>query len=222
MRARIALAAFGSVVSTIAIAQRSPDIAQISAPVPTVVVQEVTGDKTTGATQVSPRSDTEHAPSQLTPTGDGRRGTTQVASGKRNVQAPSPLSRPADGRIAAVDRVSGTDRCDPAAPKRKASTDCSWVIEARSTEFARPALTELSPEQKLLLEQQITQGGEGVVDATRRLARSGNVDSSPEAAAIATVVLGGQQPAEKPKKEEPAPDAALQAVINFLQTTPQQ
>lgn len=219
MRDRIALALIGSVISTIAVAQRSPDVEQISASRPTVAIPEIKTGRSTGAAQLSPPRDAVPAPAQLSSKADLKRQTTQVATGHRDVRPPSPLSSPADGRLAAVDLVAGTDQCDPAASKKKRPVDCNRVIETRAVEFARPAPTELSPEQKLLLEQQINQAGEGVVDATRRLARSGSADNSSEAAAIATVVLGTQQPPQKPKDEDqPANDATLQAVINSLLT----
>lgn len=95
------------------------------------------------------------------------------------------------------------------------------MIESRADDYSRPSPTQLSPEQKLMLNQQLQAAGDDVAGATRRLASSGETDNSIESLGIAAIVLGQDQPQQKPVKvEEPAADPAVQAVLQILSSIP--
>ena len=141
---------------------------------------------------------------------------TQLYKGGRTAQPSQPLSRPSDGRTAAVDRVGGKDRCDPAsdrAPRDK----CAEVIENRSAEFARKEPQPLSPEQRIIAEQQSRERALTVDSAARRLAVSGEDADSIEAQGVASVVL--RRPPEETRnkpKDQPLAADQLQAIVNAI------
>ncbi len=173
--------------------------------------------------QLSVRADGVPAQSQLTPVGQSGRQTSQVSTAPRNAQPPHPLSRPEEGRTAAVARVEGKDRCDPANAQDKKSIECRHVIETRSAEFARPGPTELSPEQKLLIVQQLLAAEGGLTSAARRLANSGDTENDVAAMGVASVVLTQNKPEKTKQPEEGGQtDAAIQAIISVLTTQPPQ
>ena len=127
-----------------------------------------------------------------------------------------------EGRTAAIERVEGADRCDPAVAKEKQSDECKKVIESRADEYARRERPELSPEQRLLIDQRWGRGAADVAEATRRLATSGEPDESSESFGIASIVLQQSQPAQEPEKkaEDSADNAAVQAIIQLVTQTP--
>ena len=208
-----------------AIAQPAPDIPQVSEQSKSVAADEATPAPTTEAPQqISSRTDDSTAQTQLTSARASRPEASQLSSAVRTVQPPPALSRPSDGRTAAIERVEGKDRCDPAIPAAKQTEDCKKVLESRADDYARPAPQELSPEQRLLLDQQLQGAGEPLADATHRLATSGVTDNSTDSMGIAAIVLkqGETQPSDKDKKEDPATQAAVQAIVQFVtQTAPQ-
>ena len=187
--------------------------------------EEATPALTTEAPQqISSKSDNSTSETQLTSAHASRPEANQLSSAARTVQPPPPLSRPSDGRTAAVERLEGKDRCDAAIPADKQTDECKKVLETRADDYARPAPQELSPEQRLLLDQQLQGAGEPLADATHRLATSGVSDSSTESMGIAAIVLkqGATQPADKDKQEDPATQAAVQAIVDFVTQTPPQ
>jgi len=200
----------------------SPNIPQVSGTDNSVSVEPVAQARGGGATtQLSNQSDSMAAEAQLTTVKSSSGQPTQLTHGPKSAQPPQALSRVAEGRTGAIERVEGSDRCDPKLPKEKNPTDCSRVIESRADDYDRPAPTQLSPEQRLLLDQQLQTAGDDVADATRRLASSGHSDNSIESLGIASIVLGQDQPPQKPVKEEdPATDAATQAVLQILSSLP--
>ena len=190
---RIAALLLASALASAATAQSAVDPGQISGPAtPAIVPGPVVDDRATQAAQIS-----NNAPS---------------------AQPPQPLSQPAEGRTSNVEAVAGKDRCDPAVPKEKRSAECRKVIETRAGEYSRPDPTALSPEQKLLLTQEIQGAGDDVANATRRLAVSGEPDNSTEAG-IASIVLEQAKPPPKKEEQDPA-DAAAEAVMNYLSQIP--
>jgi hypothetical protein len=174
--------------------------------------------------QLSAGEESTPGQSQLTSVDQSGNQTSQVSTAPRNAQPPHPLSTPDEGRTAAVARVGGKDRCDPANAEDKKRAECKHVIETRSAEFARPSPGELSPEQKLLMDQRWVVGEDNLSSATRRLANSGDPDNSIESMAIASVVLNQNQADEAKKKPEqdPQTDAAIQAIISVLTVPPPQ
>jgi hypothetical protein len=169
--------------------------------------------------QLSTTDDSGPAQTQLTNRRSSRDEPAQLSTGPRTAQGPQELSRPAEGRTAAIERVEGADRCDAAMPKDERSDECKRVIESRAEDYSRAPPTQLSPEQRLLRDQQLETVGNDLTEASRRLASSGTDDNSIESQAIASIVLGqGQEPREQQpaKEEDPATAAAAQAVLQML------
>lgn len=217
----VALAAASGAAS----AQISPNIPQVSAGGASVAVEPIVSLPSSEATsQLSDPRDSAAPEAQLTPVRSSHDQPAQLSKGPRSAQGPQALSQPAEGRTGVIDRVEGTDRCDAARSRKDHPAECSRVIETRADDYSRPAPTRLSPEQKLLLDQQLQAVDNDLADATRRLARSGEDDSSIESQAIASIVLGQGQPEPTPTKpvEDPAVDAATQAVLQILSITPPQ
>lgn len=157
--------------------------------------------------QLATGSESSPATSQVTPERRSAPPPDQLSTGGKTAQPPQPLSRPAEGRQAAVERVEGADRCDPAEPMRPRSR-CAKVIENRSAEFARPDPNALSPEQRLLLEQEVKEEALNTDDGARRLATTGEADESLVAMGVAAVVLRSNE--EAPAKA-PADENAIKA-----------
>lgn len=170
--------------------------------------------------QLSGAEDSRPHQRQLTTVGESDERTAQVSSGPRNAQAPDPLSTPEQGRTAAIAAVEGKDRCDPANAADKKLPECKHVIETRSAEFTRASPTELSPEQKLLIDQQMLARESGLSTVTRRLASSGDPNSI-EGMGVASVVLTQNRPEEPKKPDHDAQtDAAIQAIVTVLGIQP--
>jgi hypothetical protein len=146
----------------------------------------------------------------------------QLSSGGKTAQQPQPLSEPAEGRQSAVERVAGADRCDPAEPRRP-RTRCANVIENRSSEFARPDPNALSPEQRLLLEQEVREGALTAEDGARHLAATGEADASLAAMGVAATVLRSKDeaPAKKQAEDDVAKAAEIVGAIINQPLTPQ-
>ena len=151
--------------------------------------------------QLATGSESFPATPQVTPERRSAPPPDQLSTGGKTAQPPQPLSRPAEGRQAEVERVDGADRCDPAEPMRPRSR-CAKVIENRSAEFARPDPNALSPEQRLLLEQEVREGALNAEIGARRLATTGQTDESLAAMGVAATVLGPTEDAQQPKQPE--------------------
>lgn len=151
----------------------------------------------------------ESSPTAVQVTSEHRAATPpdQLSKDGKTAQQPQPLSEPSEGRRSAVDRVAGADRCDPAEPMRP-RVRCAMVIENRSSEFARPDPNALSPEQRLLLEQEVKEEALNTDDGARRLATTGEADESLVAMGVAAVVLRSNE--EAPAKA-PADENAIKA-----------
>ena len=217
-----------------AIAQPAPDVPPAADRSELVDVGTPAAPRTTDApTQISTNAESSPAEAQLTNARASHQDTRQLSTAPRSAQAPEALSRPSEGRTAAIERVEGADRCDPAVAKEKQSNECKKVIESRADEYARRERPELSPEQRLLIDQRWGRGaataGPGrafppadVAEATRRLATSGEPDESSESFGIASIVLQQSQPAQEPEKkaEDPADNAAVQAIIQLVTQAP--
>ena len=102
---------------------------------------------------------------------------------------------------------------------------CANIIENRSSEFARPDPNALSPEQRLLLEQEVREGALNAEKGARRLAATGQADESLSAMGVAATVLrpGEEVQQPKPPEDDVAKAAAdiVGAIIN-QPLTPQQ
>ena len=211
--------------AAVAAAQPVTQIPQISAERPSVAVTPVpSANSAEPPAQVSNDSRNPVAETQLTNGQASHQQPTQLSNGRPSAQPPQALSRPADGRTAAVEHVDGHDRCDPADSKAGQAEACKHVIETRAEDYTRPHPTELTPEQRLLLDQELEYGGDDVADATRRLAKSGEMDSSTESMGIAAIVLrqSAPPPKEPEKPQDPATDAAVQAIVQLIMQSPPQ
>ena len=215
--------------SSAATAAQSPDpsIDQISGGSPSVELglnRPEDARSTAAPEQLVSGSESTPAAPQLTPERRSARPPEQLSAGGKTAQPSQPLSKPADGRQSTVERVAGADQCDPADPKRSRAK-CATVIENRASEFARSNPNELSPEQRLLLEQELREGALNEQRAARRLATTGRAgDSSLEAMGIATVALRPTEEApQKPEENEDVARAAeiVGAILNAPVTPPQ-
>lgn len=154
------------------------------------------------AAQVATVKEANAPQPQITRERRGTGGAPQLAQGPRSATAPASAATRADGRRADVVRLGGSDRCDPQAGARNA--DCQRVIETRSAEYSAPRTPTLSPEQRLLLDQERSET-RGVRAAARRVARNEVNPDALDTQALAAISLA--QSAEPPAK--PADPAAL-------------
>lgn len=158
---------------------------------------------------------------QLSTVGERQR-SPQLYRGGRTAQPSAPLSTPAEGRNTAVSAVQGDDRCDPQlAAQAPLPEQCSRVIETRSAEFAPPAPTPLSPEQRILIENQAQ--AEASAGAIRRLSTRADANAFSDQALASTVLDAAQDAPPATPEAEPAMDAATAAIIEAIarQGTPQ-
>lgn len=168
--------------------------------------------------QLASGAESGPATTQINPEGRSAPATDQLSRIGKTAQAPQPLSAPSEGRKSTVERVAGEDRCDPAAPKQPRSK-CAKVIENRSAEFARPDPRTLSPEQRLLLEQEVREAGLDPVTGARRLAATGEAESL-AAMGVAAVVLRDDEVPKKSKADEDPAKAAAEIVGAILNQPP--
>ena len=146
-------------------------------------------------------------------------GSQQLTKGARTAQPSQALSTPGEGRTGAVDRVAGDDRCDPAAQAKSRPANCVAVIETRAAEFSPRAATPLSPEQRIIMDQQLRERSIGMASAVRRLANNGEDAQSANAQGLASVVL--RKPVD-PKRDQPTDPAAaatsgqILAIVNAI------
>lgn len=225
MRARLAFLALSFAPFVGAQAQDVTAIPQIMSAAPgDTAPEQIQQQQRLGETQsqLSGAADSRLHQRQLTTVGESDERTAQVSSGPRNAQAPDPLSTPEQGRTAAIAAVEGKDRCDPANAADKKLPECKHVIETRSAEFTRASPTELSPEQKLLIDQQMLARESDLLTVTRRLASSGDPNSI-QGMGVASVVLTQNRPEEPKKPDHDAQtDAAIQAIVTVLGIQPPQ
>jgi hypothetical protein len=212
--------------ATAAVAQAvDPTIDQITNSSPSVELGMNAPEEprsTTLPAQLAKGSDSAPAAAQVT---KDRRPVPpeQLSTGGKTAQPSQPLSKPADGRQSAVERIAGADQCDPADPKRSRAK-CATVIENRASEFARSNSNELSPEQRLLLEQEVREGALNAQGAARRLAVTGRADTSLEAMGVAATAI---RPTEESRQEPNASDdiakaaEVVGAILNTTLTPPQ-
>jgi hypothetical protein len=193
-----------------------PDMPQISrtrAPLPQSPAVPRTGE---APPQLTAEKLGSPEPTQLTAGPRTGASSPQLSTGAPTAQPSPPLSSTRDGRTAAVDRLKGEDRCDPRAQTRENAAKCAAVIENRAEAFKGQEPVELSPEQKIILEQ-LAQEKKDLDTAARRLAASGNDADSIEAQGVAFIVLRPpareeEKPEDKPSQDEAA--AAVNAILN--------
>jgi hypothetical protein len=173
--------------------------------------------------QLSSDADRVSPTRQLTDADRDAKAPVQLYEGGPTAQPPQALSQRSEGRTGSVTPVEGDDACDAAeADTPEKAKLCRRVIETRAAEFRRPDPTQLSPEQRLLIQQRLREGST-TASATRRLVSDGDADSM-EGLAVASIVLGSPQSREErpvDPAEEAAADAAAALVTAIIgQTSP--
>jgi hypothetical protein len=209
-------------VAGAASAQALQDVTQVSAESRSVDVgaqlsQPLTNARMQADMEVKPQLDA----GQPSSVDRSAQAPSQLSARTRNTQPPPPLSHPSDGRIVAIDRVEGSDRCDPAAAAPRKAPECKKILETRAGEYAHVRPPELTPEQRLLIDEEVRASDTTVADASRRLAMTGEADDSPASLAIASIVLAAPASPPQPKKDEdPTANAAVDAVIQLVTQAP--
>lgn len=220
-----ALVAAAAVQAGPVVAQQAPDVMQLTPAILSAEVESPAPQHSSEApSQISANSDSTPGETQLTSKHASRQEPKQLSADPRDAKGAPAISKPSDGRTAAVELVNGDDRCDPAVPAARQPEACKKVIETRADDYTRPSPTELSPEQKLLIDQQLREQTDGVTEAAQKLAKSGEADDSTESMGIAAIVLrqSAPPPEEPDKQKDPATDAAAQAVIQAITQLPPQ
>lgn len=164
--------------------------------------------------QLSTAGESVPPPTQLTDAEDGAAAPAQLYEGGPTALPPQALSQRSEGRTGAMAPVEGEDICDPADASEGKAEVCKRVIETRSAEFVRPDPTQLSPEQRLLVQQRLREGST-TNTATRRLASEGDADTL-EGLAVASVVLGTTAPSREERPVDPAKEAAADAAAALV------
>ena len=204
--------------------QQPPSGADRSSSAQIVQTEQSKRDPTGTTLQAGARETRPTPVNQLSTVGERQR-SPQLYRGGRTAQPSAPLSTPAEGRNTAVSAVQGDDRCDPQlAAQAPLPAQCSRVIETRSAEFAPPAPTPLSPEQRILIENQAQ--AEASAGAIRRLSTRGDANAFSDQALASTVLDSAQAAPPATSETEPASetmDAAMAAIIEAIarQGTPQ-
>lgn len=188
---------------------------QVSAGIPIVSVAASPPSGEAPA-QLSSKSQSRSSSPQLvggTPTATAGQ---QLAPSRPTAQPPVPLSSRSDGRPTPAERIGGADRCDPQEGSTAREAKCAEIIEKRASTFKGSQAPQLSPEEKILLEQDELER-KSYEAAARRLAIAGDDTESPESQGVAFVALRPPAPEEKEKPEEQKPsDAAAAAVLNAI------
>ncbi len=194
---------------------------QIGSSQPVGILQLSRGSVHMPSPQLSSSAESASPARQLTAERGSGPAAQQLTRLPRSAQPSIPLSRPEDGRTAAVERVAGSDRCDPAKNVSR-TAKCAHVIENRAGEFTRRDTTPLSPEQRIVMEQQLRERSAGLSSAARRLAANGDDAWSMEAQGVASVVLGA--PSGEPKRDksddDPAASEQMKAIVNAIVNQP--
>ncbi|MCC2981017.1 hypothetical protein [Sphingomonas sp. IC4-52] len=177
-------------------------------------------DAPVAAMQITSGAEGRPSPAQLAPP-RAPVATPQVSSGPRSASAPQGPSTARDGRSVATAAVGGQDRCDrtPDAPG-SAVPVCAAPIETRAADFRPPAPAPLSPEQRLLIDQQLREAPADLRSAARRLGE-GDIVQGSEDQGVAALVLAReraehadrQREAEQAGQKPPVADPAILRMI---------
>lgn len=218
----VVIAMIGAVASSAAQAQSARgSVDQIVSPQPVGMLQLSNRSDGPPASQLTAGAKSASSSPQLTVERGAGPTAQQLTRGAPSAQSSDPLSWPQEGRTTAVERVAGSDRCDPATRGTKAAK-CAQVIETRAADFKRVEPASLSPEQRIIMEQQLREQPRGWRGAARRLAANGDDAQSMGAQGVASLVLGA--PAAEAKGDKPKDDPAaieqLQAIVNGILNQP--
>jgi hypothetical protein len=159
---------------------------------------------------------------QLSAKGQGSEQAQISEPGAAPDESAAAVSSTAQSRPQAVARLGGRDRCDPQLAEAERER-CRRILELRAGEFNAPAAPELSPEQRLLAEQQPDDEGiTGRSTVTRlRLASRDDPDADLQSnQEVAALYLGRQTPPAQQQPADPAApegDASLAQILETLQ-----
>ncbi len=197
--------------------ENSVSAAQVAPPRRTGRVEQPDRDaaRRSTAVQVAPTRGTAEAQPQITREGPGASGSPQLARTAPSAAAPSSPATRADGRRTEIVRVGGSDRCDPQAASAR-DARCGDVIETRSAEFQSLRAPVLSPEQRLLLDQE---RGElrGVRAAAQRVARNDVDPGALDTQTLAAISLDRPAEPTPPGVPDPATSPAAEAIIRIIE-----
>ncbi len=190
------------------------DTTQITATRRTDTVDQLsrTTDQQPAAAQVAPREIAAPQP-QLTREQRGSSGSPQLGPATRSAVAPSSSATRADGRRTEVVRVGGRDRC---ASADTPDPRCATVIETRSAEVSAPRAPVLSPEQRLLLDQERAET-RSVRAAAQRVARNEIDPNALDTQALAAISLGAPVEPTKPATPDPTSAATSDLVSQIVE-----
>ncbi|GAA0728877.1 hypothetical protein [Sphingomonas japonica] len=147
---------------------------------------------------------------------DRATGGSQLSTGGRSAQAAAPLSSRGQSRPQAVVRLRGADACDPGAPAA-GSEACARVIENRSSEYRSATAPVLSPEQRLLIDQQQREVTGDPAAIVRRLGRSDVDADARDAQSVASLVLPGNPTQSAPVDAEDPTDGLSPETVNLIE-----
>lgn len=143
------------------------------------------------------------------------RGVLQQLAPKGATAAPPPaLSQPSQGRDTRAAALKGRDRCSEEENALETEV-CARVIETRSAEFPVPDHEPLSPEQRLLANQNLLDTAPlDLNNAARRLS-SGREDETLAGLAVANLALGKPVIVDTKKEDEAKAQApsAIDALV---------
>jgi hypothetical protein len=173
------------------------------------------GIETNQVTQSQPRSlDPGQVPSPRDTRTRSIADPAQIGQSQGAVRPSLDVSTPAQGRVAPPAVVlGGADACATDRPGGRAPAICARTIEHRAAEFERPAPTPLTPEQRLLVEQQT-----GVVtpaDAARQLGADRGRPSEAAQSVAAALSLSAPGPSENKHPHMPvsSSDPLVEAIL---------
>lgn len=202
-------------MAAMAVQQSGPiAVEQVSSDVPIV---HVAVDRPTGEApaQLSSKGQSRSAPPQLVSGPPSAASGQQLSPATPSAQPPAPLSSRSDGRPPPAERIAGADRCDPQEGSESREARCAEIIEKRASAFKGSEAPELSPEQKLLLEQSELER-KSYEAAARRLATTGDDAETLESQGVAFVVLRPPAREEEKKPEDKPSEAEAAAAINAI------
>ncbi|MFD1789252.1 hypothetical protein ACFSC3_16980 [Sphingomonas floccifaciens] len=190
------------------------DATQITATRRTDTVDQLsrTPDQRPAAVQVAPREIATPQP-QLTRERRGSSGSPQLGPATRSAAAPPSSATRADGRRTEVVRVGGRDRC---ASADTPDPRCAAVIETRAAEFSAPRAPVLSPEQRLLLDQDRGEA-RSVRAAAQRAARNDIDPNALDTQALAAISLATPPEPTPPPTTDPAAAATSDLVSQIVE-----
>lgn len=149
---------------------------------------------------------------------DARGTTPQLAPIGATAAPPSALSQPSQGRDTRAAALNGKDRCSEEQEALQLAV-CARVIETRSAEFPIPDHEPLSPEQRLLADQNLLETAPTDLNTAARRLSTGREDDTLAGLAVANLALSKPVVVDTRKEDEEktrapsAIDALVAAIV---------